>query len=208
MRRPRKALADRDHSRILTQLPGYAIGVDPGELDVARFEAQLGTAGAAARAGSWDQAAAGARAALWRGEPLADVESQAVALREVPVLAEKRLQALETRLDADLHLGGHADVIAELRRLAAAYPLREHLHALLMLALYRCGRQAEALAAYRDALRVLVEELGTEPGTGLRELHQRILNADPVLSLPEPGPPPAGSPVPAVPRELPSWLNT
>jgi DNA-binding SARP family transcriptional activator/tetratricopeptide (TPR) repeat protein len=206
VRRLRKALPDRDRSRILTRPPGYAIRVDPGELDLIRFEVQLGAARDAAVAGSWQEAAAQARAALslWRGDPLEDVESQALALREVPVLTEKRLQALETRLDADLHLGGHADVTAELRRLAAVHPLREHLHALLMLALYRCGRPAEALAAYRDARRMLIGELGTEPGTELRELHQRILHADPVLSLPEAAPPTAASPVPEVPRELPA----
>jgi DNA-binding SARP family transcriptional activator/Tfp pilus assembly protein PilF len=186
--RLRKALGDEGYSRIGTQPRGYVISVAVGELDMTRFEVLLGAARQAARDGSWDAAAAQARAALalWRGEPLADVESELLALREVPRLADLRLQALETRIDGDLHLGWHAEVIGELRQLAAGHPLREHLHALLMLALYREGRQAEALAAYHAARRVLLEELGTEPGRELRGLHQQILAADPGLDLPRP----------------------
>jgi DNA-binding SARP family transcriptional activator/Flp pilus assembly protein TadD len=212
VKRLRRVLGDADQARILTRSPGYAIRVDPGELDVARFEVLLEGARGAARAGSWEMAADQARAALalWRGEPLADVKSEALALREVPRLAELRLQAAELRIDAELRLGRHGVVIAELERMAAANPLREHLHALLMLALYRDGRQAEALAAYQHARRVLVAELGTEPGAELRELHRQILTAGPVLAGPKPGrlPPggarPAGArPGPVVPRELP-----
>jgi DNA-binding SARP family transcriptional activator len=94
-----------------------------------------------------------------------------------------RLQALEMRLDADLHLGRHTDVISELQRLAPAYPMRERLHAMLMLAFYRDGRQGEALAVYRHAREVLAEELGAEPGIELRELNQRILAGDPALAF-------------------------
>ena len=106
-------------ARISTQSRGYMIRVAPGELDVARFEALLGAARAAARDSSWKTAAAEASAALslWRGEPLADVDSEALAARDVPRLAELRLQALEIRIDADLHLGRHAEVIIELQRL-------------------------------------------------------------------------------------------
>src|SRR5215831_16107754 len=181
--RLRKTLGD-GHDRIATHPGGYQISVDPGELDVTRCESLLGSARAAARGGSWDAAAAqaGAALALWRGEPLADVESELLAAREVPRLAELRLQALETRIDADLHLGRHGEVIGELRQLTSAHSLREHLHALLMLALYRDGRQGEALAAYRDAREVLTGELGVDPGPELRELHQRILTADPGLA--------------------------
>src|SRR2546430_13069803 len=118
-----------------------------------------------------------------------------------------RLQALEARIDADLHVGRHADVIAELRQLAAAHPLRERLHGLLMLALYRDGRQAEALAAYQRARRVLIDELGAEPGSDLRRLHQQILGADAVLEAPRPGPLTASGPEPVVPRELPGPLR-
>jgi DNA-binding SARP family transcriptional activator/tetratricopeptide (TPR) repeat protein len=203
--RLRQALGDTGGSRISTQPHGYLIRVDPAELDVARFEALLGAAREAARDSSWDTAAAQSREALalWRGEPLSDVGSEVLAAREVPRLAELRLQALEVRIDADLHLGRQAEVLAESRQLVSGHPLREHLHGLLMLALYRDGRQAEALAAYRDARRVLVEELGTEPGTGLRELHQRMLAGDPALVVPAAAPPAAG---PAVPRELPAGV--
>src|SRR5579859_2148198 len=172
----RQALGEAGSARIRTEPPGYLISVGPGELDVTQFEALLRSARTAVRAGSWQPAADRARAALtlWRGEPLAEGALEVLALREVPRLTEMRLEALETRIEADLHLGGHAEVITELRGLAADHPLREHLHALLMLALYRSGRQAEALAAYQDARRTLVDELGAEPAAELRELHQRI----------------------------------
>ena len=119
--RLRKALGDTGTSRIGTLPSGYAIQADASELDVARFEDLLSAARAAARAGRWQDAADQARSAvsLWRGDPLADVGSELLADREVPGLAEMRLQALETRIDADLHLGRHADVITELRRLVA-----------------------------------------------------------------------------------------
>jgi DNA-binding SARP family transcriptional activator/Tfp pilus assembly protein PilF len=221
----RQALGDDGRARIRTEPPGYLISAGADELDVSQFEALLGSAREAARAGSWQRAAEQARAALalWRGEPLADVASEVLALREVPRLADMRLLALETRLDADLHLGGHADVIIELRRLAAAHPLREHLHALLMLALYRCGRQAEALGAYQNARRELINELGTEPAAELRDLHQRILAGDPALAAPGPGlaTAPGPEPVtagdsepmaasalgPVIPRELPGAVR-
>jgi DNA-binding SARP family transcriptional activator/tetratricopeptide (TPR) repeat protein len=212
VKRLRRVLGDADQARIVTRSPGYVIRVEPGELDVARFEVLLGGARNAARHGSWEAAADQARAALalWRGEPLADVDSQALTLREVPRLAELRLQAAELQFDAELRRGHHGVVIAELERMAAAHPLREHLHALLMLALYRDGRQAEALAAYQYARRVLVDELGAEPGAELHELHRQILTTAPVLAGPESGqlPPgdarPAGTrPGPVLPRELP-----
>jgi DNA-binding SARP family transcriptional activator/tetratricopeptide (TPR) repeat protein len=212
VKRLRGVLGDADQARIVTRSPGYAIRVDPGELDVARFEAMLEGARNAARGRSWETAADQARAALtlWRGEPLADVESEALTLREVPRLAELRLQAAELRIDAELRLGRHGVVIAELERMAAAHPLREHLHALLMLALYRDGRQAEALAAYQHARQVLVAELGAEPGTELREVHRQILTTGPVLAGPDSGRPPGdvrpaggAGPGPVVPQELP-----
>ena len=212
VKRLRRVLGDADQARIVTRSPGYAIRVDPAELDVARFEALLDGARTAARGGSWATAADQARAALalWRGEPLADVESEALAIREIPRLAELRLQAAELRIDAELRLGRHGVVIAELERMAAAHPLREHLHALLMRALYRDSRQAEALAAYQRARRVLVDELGAEPGAELRELHRQVLTSGPGVAgadsgqLPPGGARPAGgSPGPVAPRELP-----
>jgi DNA-binding SARP family transcriptional activator/uncharacterized protein HemY len=190
VKRLRKVLGDQGHARIVTRSQGYLINVGPGGLDVTQFEELLAGARTAAADGDWEVAARGARAALalWRGEPLADTGSEALAAQEVPRLAELRLQALEVAIDAALQLGQHAEVISELQRLAAGHPLRERLHALLMLALYRDGRQAEALAAYQRARRVLVEELGTEPGIGLSDLHQQILTADPSLAAGLPGP--------------------
>ncbi len=212
VKRLRRGLGNADQARIVTRSPGYMIRVDPGELDVSRFEVLLDGARNSARGGSWEAAADQARAALalWRGGPLADVESEALALREVPRLAELRLQAAELRADAELRLGRHGVVVAELERMTAAHPLREHLHALLMLALYRDGRQAEALAAYQHARRVVVDERGTEPGAELRELHRQLLTTGPVLPGLESGLLPPGDarlagarPRPAVPRELP-----
>jgi DNA-binding SARP family transcriptional activator len=195
-------------SRIATQPHGYLIAVNDSELDTARFEGLLREARAAARDGRWVEAAdrAAVALALWRGEPLADADSDVLTAREAPRLAELRLQAAETRIDAELHLGRPGEVIGELRQLAAAQPLRERLHALLMLALYRDSRQAEALAAYRQARAVLVEELGTEPGPELQQLHQQILAADPALTLTDPATPVASGAGPAgpAPRQLPA----
>jgi DNA-binding SARP family transcriptional activator/Tfp pilus assembly protein PilF len=202
LRRLRQALGDAARTRIRTQPGGYLISVDADELDVFRLESLLRSAQAALRDGEWDQAAARASEALtlWRGEPLADVDCEVLARREVPWLAELRMQVLETRGEAQLHLGGHAAVIAEVQHLIAAQPLREHLYGLLMRALYQCGRQAEALSAYQKARRTLIEELGTEPAAGLRELHQQILTGDVALLHAEPvrlrsgGPGGGGSP--------------
>jgi DNA-binding SARP family transcriptional activator/tetratricopeptide (TPR) repeat protein len=206
VKRLRQALAGTG-PRIRTLPHGYLITVAAGELDVSRFEGLLGRAGKAAEEGAWGRAAVQLRAALglWRGEPLAGVPSQLLAGREVPRLAELRLAAVEARIEADLHLGRHAGVVAELGQLAGAHPLRERLHALLMLALYRDGQQAGALAAYQRARRVLVGRLGIEPGAGLRRLQQQILTADPALLLPEPAPGAAapGAAVAVVPRQLP-----
>jgi DNA-binding SARP family transcriptional activator/Tfp pilus assembly protein PilF len=206
IKRLRQALAATGEARISTQPGGYLMSVANGELDVTRFEALLSASCAAAREAAWQTAAsqAGAALSLWRGEPLADVPSELLAQRQVPRLAELRMQALQARIEADLHLGRHAELVGELWQLTGAHPLREHLNALLMLALYRGGRQAEALAAYADARKVLITELGSEPGPELRELHQRILTADPALAVPEPGPPATSYPRPTVPRLLPA----
>jgi len=216
----RQALSQAGPQRIATQPGGYLIRVADSELDLSRFEELIASARAAAASQSWPHAAeqAGTALALWRGEPLADVESELLALREVPRLAELRLQASEARLDAILHLGEHAEATAELTRLAAAHPLREHVHALLMLALYRSGRQADALAAYRQLRARLVEELGAEPGAELQKLHRQVLAADPALHLPQsviaangtsPGEAEvsARGPMPAVPRQLPTAVT-
>jgi DNA-binding SARP family transcriptional activator len=186
VKRLRHALEPAGRDRIVTRPAGYLIEVGPGELDVARFT-ELHAAGlAAARAGAWPDAADRLAAALevWRGQPLADVPSPALARTEGQRLTELRLGALEARIDAQLHLGMHRELIPELEELAAAEPLRERVHELLMLALYRSGQQAAALAAYRNTRRQLVGELGLEPGPALRELNQRIQRADPSLLLP------------------------
>ena len=201
MMRLRRSLAEAGISRIVTQPDGYLLSVGPGELDVDQFESALTSARAAARAGSWADAVGVLQTALalWRGQPLSGVPSDSLIRREAPRLAEMRLQALEVRIDADLHLGRHADVILELRQLATAYPLRERLHALLMIALYRDGQQAAALAAYRAARSVLIDELGAEPGQQLRHLQQQILTGDPALAAPASPGANGGSPEPAGP---------
>jgi DNA-binding SARP family transcriptional activator/Flp pilus assembly protein TadD len=185
VKRLRHALGDTDHSRITTRPGGYLISVDTGELDVTQFEALHGQARASRRQGAWSEASAQLRTALdlWRGAALADVPCDPLVAQVRPPLAEMRLQALEDRIDADLHLGRHDEVIVELQKLASAEPMRERLHALLMLALYRAGRQADSLAAYRDARRVLVSELAIEPGAALRHLHDQVQRADPALAF-------------------------
>jgi DNA-binding SARP family transcriptional activator len=192
-------------SRIVTQPRGYLIRVEPGELDLDRFEGLLRGARTAAQEGKWTEAAEQAAAALvlWRGEPLADQGSDLLVAREGLRLSELRLQALEARINAELQLGRPGEVIGELRQLAAENPLRERLHGLLMLALYQDGRQAEALAAYQRARNVLNDELGTEPGPDLRQLHQQILTADPAVAPTVTGPL-APAPTLPVPRQLPA----
>jgi DNA-binding SARP family transcriptional activator/tetratricopeptide (TPR) repeat protein len=200
--------------RVVTRPPGYLIRVGPDELDISSLEMSLDSARTAAAAGSWESAEAWARAALllFRGEPLADVPSEHLASREVPRLADMRMQAAEIGFEADLHLGRHAAVIGELRRLVASDPLRERLSTLLMTALYEDGRQAEALAVYQQTRDVLVAELGVEPGHELRDLHQRILAGRQALpSLPSPQPPAsaaAGASVAPAPRQLPAAVGS
>jgi DNA-binding SARP family transcriptional activator len=156
-----------------TESPGYVLTVEPGELDLDRFEALVNQARSAAPA----TAARLLREALAlsRGPPLSDLEYEPFARGEVARLEEVRLAALEDRIDADHALGHHAELVGELESLAGAYPLRERIRGQLMLALYRSGRQAEALEAYRQARVALVEELGIEPGPELRALEQAIL---------------------------------
>lgn len=202
----RKALPGVLLARISTQPGGYSLRVAPGELDIDRFAELLSSARAASANGAFEQAAKQLRQglALWRGEPLADVPSDVLALRELPRLTEMRLQAIEARVDADMQLGKYSDVIAELRKLTVVYPLRERLYALLMVALYRDGQQAGALAAYRSARRILLDELAAEPGPELRQVERQILAADPLLSAPVAGR--ARSPV-LVPARQQAWLS-
>ncbi len=172
-------------ARIVRQAPGWAADLRrPAELDLVEVESLWGAARAAREAGKWREVSSLLARALrlWRGEPLADVPSAVLAHREGGSLAELRMQLTEARIDADLRLGRAGEVVPELRRLAAEHPLREHLRAQLMLACYRCGDQAAALHVYLDAYRTLTGELGVEPGRELRELHRKILTADPALS--------------------------
>jgi len=180
-----------------TQAPGYALRVGSDELDRFVFERLAAEARAA---DGQELAARGLRAALalWRGPALADVTLEGPGRQEAERLNERRLAVLVERIELDLELGRHADVIGELEELVVSYPFHERLPALLILALYRSGRQAEALRAYRDTRRRLVEELGLEPGTELQQLERQILAHDPALDLPRaPTPPPPAPPAPA-----------
>ena len=200
-------------ARIVTRDPGYALQVTPAEVDALRFAELCRRGGESARAANPAAAAAvtwnllGEALALWRGDPLSDVPSQALAAAEVPRLEALRMQAMEWRMDAGLAQGRHAELVGELTQLAQDHPWRERFAAQLMLALYRCGRQAEALAAYQRTRRMLVDELGVEPGRELQDLQRGILAGAPDLAAPGPGQvlaaEPAG-PVPVVPRQLPA----
>lgn len=183
VRRLRQVLGP-DGRRIVTRDPGYLLDMASGDVDVAAFEAYVRAGGTQAGVGSWSGAVEtlGRALALWRGRPLVDVPSPGLRREWVTHLEHERLQALEWQINARLRLGDHDGVIAELERLAAQHPLRERWHALLMLALYRSGRVADALAAYRRARQLLIGELGVEPGEELQQLHQQVLSRDPALT--------------------------
>lgn len=183
--RLRKLVGDR----LVTRAPGYAIRVAPDELDGIVFERLFESARSeesGARADMLRRALA-----LWRGRVLADVFPSVAELPEAGRLEGLRVAALEQRIDADLTAGRDAGLATELEALVAEHPYREHLRAQLMLALYREGRQADALTLYRETRRTLVEELGLEPGAELRELERAILAHDTSLSPPEREPRPA-----------------
>ncbi|MEU5691297.1 BTAD domain-containing putative transcriptional regulator [Actinosynnema sp. NPDC020468] len=183
--RLRRALGPANVVRTATG--GYVADVPPDALDLHRFRA-LAADGRHAEA-----------LELWRGEPLADVPSDALHLAEVGPLLEERLAVLELRVDADLAAGRAHELVAELRALTGRHPLRERFWAQLMLALYRSDRQAEALAAYRTARDHLVRELGVEPGPRLQELHEHIL-----IASPEPAPARAETVITTTPHLLPA----
>ena len=171
--------------RIVTRIPGYTIRLEPGELDLDQFERLVAQGGAEAL-----REALG----LWRGPALADFAFEPFAEAEIARLEELRLVALEQRLEADLALGHHRELVGELEALVAVHPLRERLRAQLMLALYRSGRQADALDVYRRTRETLVDELGVEPGPELQELERAILRHDRSLEArrpPMPAEPPA-----------------
>ncbi len=224
--RLRKALGDP--GVLTTSAAGYRLRVRPGELDADRFEQLAADGRRALEAGRPEDAAAhlGQALELWRGRPLAELAYAPFAQGAITALEEQRDAVLEARVEADLAAGRHAQLVGELQRLVAERPLRERLHAQLMLALYRSGRQADALAAYRKARETLVDGLGIEPGTALRDLERAILAQDPALD----GTARAGAPagrvtrpavsvrIPAVPTptigrateigELAGWLRT
>ncbi|MBA2295573.1 MAG: AfsR/SARP family transcriptional regulator, partial [Actinobacteria bacterium] len=179
--RLRKAL--EPHDVLVTRPPGYVLELESAQLDLERFRSlhekgrRLLAAGDACGAASTLAEALG----LWRGPALADLAGEPFAAARVRELEEARLQALELRVDADLAVGGHGGLVGELRELVRAEPFRERPRAQLMLALYRSGRQAEALEAYADTRRTFVEELGLEPGPELQRLQAAILAQDPSL---------------------------
>ena len=175
--RLRRELGADIGGRIVTCPTGYLIRVDESELDILRFEALCAAAGPALRNRDWTAAAQAAAAALelWRGEPLLDVASDLLREQTVSRFERLRIQVLEDGIEAELHLGPAERLVPRLRDLTADHPLRERFHGQLMTALAGCGRRAEALAAYQDARKALVTELGLEPGPELRALHERIL---------------------------------
>jgi predicted ATPase/DNA-binding SARP family transcriptional activator len=184
--RLRQALASDGAPRVLARPPGYLLRVQDSELDLQVFERRVAAGRSALEQGDPGQAAAllGAAESLWRGRPLADLEFEPLARFEIQRLAELRLLAAEDRIEAQLALRQHGALCPELGQLVAEHPLRERLRGRLMLALYRSGRQAEALDTYRAGRVLLVAELGIEPGTELRRVHEQVLAADPALDLP------------------------
>jgi YVTN family beta-propeller protein len=192
MSRLRAVLGISDGELLVRQPPGYTLQVAPDRLDLLTFERLAAEGRAAFESGDQLRAAATLREAesLWRGRPLADVELDGSARVKIDRLEELRIAVTEQRVDAELALGRHGHLVSELEELVAEHPLRECLRAQLMLALYRSGRQAEALEAYRTGRTLTVDELGLEPGPELKRLEQAILRHDPALDVPSrPDPP-------------------
>ena len=186
----RKALGSAGREAIVTRPCGYLVRLDPEQLDAYRFERLLADGRKELSTGHAAEAAAKLEEALglWRGRALADFAYEPFAQAAIARLEELRLVATEERIDAGLSLGRHADLVGELEGLAGDHPLRERFRAQLMLALYRSGRQAEALEAYQVARRALVDELGIDPGRSLQELEKAILRQEPALELAEASP--------------------
>jgi predicted ATPase/DNA-binding SARP family transcriptional activator len=191
--RLRRALGPAGAAAVQTQPPGYRLQLEPGQLDADRFASLAASARADLAAGRPAAAAAGMTAALalWRGPALGDIADLAFAQADVARLEEARLAALEDRIEADLACGRHASVAGELDGLAHEHPLRERLCGQRMLALYRCGRQADALTAYAELRAQLADELGIDPNPALLRLHESILQQRPGLDW-QPGPPEPG----------------
>jgi predicted ATPase/DNA-binding SARP family transcriptional activator len=171
---------------IVTREHGYQLKLDPERLDSHRFERLVAEGRTELGAGHAERAASAFESALslWRGAPLADLAYEPFAQPEIARLEELRIAALEDLNDAKLALGRHSELVGQLEALIGEHPYRERLRAQLMLALYRCERQADALQAYQDARRTLVDQLGIEPGEHLRELERAVLAQDPALATP------------------------
>jgi len=184
---------------IETRAPGYVLRAEAGETDLGRFE-QLAEEARGAREPARRAELLREALGLWRGPALAEFRQEPFAEAAARRLGELRLHALEERIDAELELGAHASVVPELEALVAEEPLRERPRAQLMLALYRSGRQAEALDRYREGRRLLVEDLGIEPGPALQDLERAILRQDAALAQPRGQPRGRGSIVCAVPE--------
>lgn len=195
----RKQFADVEPDRavIATAPSGYRIDLRPGELDLELFDEMAAAAAKALAEARPEDASAGYRDALglWEGTALSGVAGTLGSSRDR--LEERRLAAFEHRVEADLRLGRHDELVAELRDVVAGHPFREAPRGQLMLALYRAGRTADALAVYRDARETLAAELGLDPGPDLRRMEQAILRSDPSLELPSSVPDAAGLPPPA-----------
>ncbi|HVX43693.1 MAG TPA: BTAD domain-containing putative transcriptional regulator [Mycobacteriales bacterium] len=183
--RLRRAIDDPDGVMVRTRSPGYELVFDAADLDATQFEELAAEGTAALRAGDAELAATRCAAALelWRGPAFADVPGIECVQPVADRLEQLRLATLETRIEAELQRGHHADLVVELGALVNENPLRERLRAQLMLALYRCGRQAEALEEYQRVRRTLGAELGVEPSSLLSDLQQRILRRDSSLDL-------------------------
>jgi len=213
--RLRSILRTDGQDPLVRREPGYVLEIEPSDLDTVRFERLVLEAAAALDADDPEAAdrALGVGLELWRGEALADFAYEPFATAEARRLEERRLEALELRVDVDLTLGRHAQVVSELEVLVAAHPYRERFWAQLMVALYRCGRQADALAAYARIREILVEEQGIEPGDELRLLERQVLEQSTDLTLPgvppgarRPGVPSAPAPTAARRMPLPERL--
>jgi tetratricopeptide (TPR) repeat protein len=177
---------------------GYVLRAPPESIDLHRFEELLTEAEPLPARERSEKLAAALK--LWRGPPLADLSLEPALQRDIARLEELHLTTLERRIDADLEAGRNSELLGELETLIAENPLREHLRWQLILALYRAGRQAEALEVYRETRRVLAEELGLDPSPALRELERAILRQDPSLVPPVPPPPPSAPPPAEAPR--------
>lgn len=202
----RKVFAEAGHPEaIRTVAPGYRLELGIEHVDTLRFADLVAAAKADADDGRVEEAVEKLQdaLALWRGPAFDGIDSELVR-RGATALDERRLAAVEDRLWLALRLGQHHRLVPELRALVSEHPLRERLHELLMMALYRSGRPAEALTAYRDARTILIDEIGVEPGQELRELERAILNRDPSLNSVQPT---AAEPSEPVPKQMPATIS-